>query len=64
MAGALSPVHLQGHQKQGKSSEEFDSGADVYQGSVLIWLLLSLCKRLCPGSSVQSVHGSWCTQMT
>ena len=39
MAGALGPVHLQGREKQGKSSEEFDSGLDVYQGSVLISLL-------------------------
>ena len=50
MAGVLGPVHLQGCEKQGKSSEEFDSylewmfiralpefefGVDVYQGSVL-----------------------------
>ena len=33
MDGALGPVHLQGREKQGKSSEEFDSGVDVYQGS-------------------------------
>ena len=39
MAGALGPIHLQGCEKQGKSSEEFDSGVDVYQGStrVRIW---------------------------
>ena len=33
MAGVLGPVHLQGCEKQEKSSEEFDSGVDVYQGS-------------------------------
>ena len=33
MDGALGQVHLQGGKKQGKSSEEFDSVVDVYQGS-------------------------------
>ena len=36
IAGALGPIHLQGCEKQGKSSEEFDSGVDVYQGSAQV----------------------------
>ena len=36
MAGALGPIHLQGCEKQGKSSKEFDSGVDVYQGSARV----------------------------
>ena len=32
MAGAFGSIHYQGCEKQGKSSEEFDSGVDVYQG--------------------------------
>ena len=36
MAGAPGPIHLQGCEKQGKSSEEFDSGVDVYQGSARV----------------------------
>ena len=36
MAGALGPIHLQGFEKHGKSSEEFDSGVDVYQGSTRV----------------------------
>ena len=36
MAGALGPIHLQGCEKQRKSSEEFDSGVDVYQGSARV----------------------------
>ena len=33
LAGALGPIHLQGCEKQAKSSEEFNSGVYVYQGS-------------------------------
>ena len=36
MAGTLGTIHLQGCEKQGKSSEEFDSGVDVYQGSARV----------------------------
>ena len=32
MAGALGPIYLHECEKQGKSSEEFDSGVYVYQG--------------------------------
>ena len=52
MTGALGPIHLQGCEKQGKSSEElilewmfiralpvFEFGVDVYQDSVLNSLL-------------------------
>ena len=36
MAGALGPIHLQVCEKQGKSSEEVNSGVDVYQGSARV----------------------------
>ena len=36
IACALGPIHLQGCEKQGKSSKEFDSGVDVYQGSARV----------------------------
>ena len=36
MVGVLCPFHLQGCEKQGKSSKEFDTGVDVYQGSARV----------------------------
>ena len=36
MAGALGPIHLEGCEKQGKSSKEFVSGVDAYQGSTRV----------------------------
>ena len=34
VAGALGTIHLQGRE----SSEEFDSGVDVYQGSTRVYI--------------------------
>ena len=36
MAGALGPIHLQGCEKQGKSSKEFDTVVDINQGSARV----------------------------
>ena len=36
MAGALGIIHLQGCEKKGKSSREFDCGVDAYHGSAQV----------------------------